>query len=154
MNEDNDTLLDIDLLQLAEIERLLVEEITLQDELVRAKSFHLAKIESLLDEEKKQKLKQNCYQDICNCCEAERFPCAIALIESLARHLPDDIEVRQWQASTYQRYGRKLVEEKQKEKARTYLKKALKIDPHNRTLWSEVEQDFRRLETILSSLAA
>ncbi len=153
MHENKDILLEIELPQLAEIENVLAEEIILQDELARSEPFHIAKIESLLDEEKNRDIKWNCYRDICNYYKAERFPYAIALVESLARHLPNDLEVRQWQASAYQRWGRKLIEEKQIEKSRTYLKKALKIDPHNRTLWSEVEQDFRRLETILSSFA-
>ncbi len=154
MNENKDILLKIELVQLTEIESLLEEEIVLQNELAKTESSHLAKIASLLDEEKKQKIKQNCYQDVCKYCETERFPCAIALVESLARHLPDDLEVRQWQASIYQRLGRKLVEDNQIEKARVYLKKALKTDPHNRSLWSEVERDFRQLEIIVTSFVA
>ncbi len=159
MNETRNILLEIEFSDLAKIESLLTEEITRQDELARAESFHLgkieiAKIENLLTEEKNRNIKWNYYQDVCNSCDAEKFPYAIALIESLARHLPDNSEVRQWQASTYQRWGRKLVEEKQITKARIYLKKALKIDPHNRTLWSEVERDFRGLETILTDFAA
>ncbi len=80
--------------------------------------------------------------------KSERFPRAIALVEGLAQRLPHDLEVRQWQASAYQRWGRQLMNENQLNKARIYLKKALKTDPHNRTLWSEVERDFRRLEQI------
>ncbi len=84
--------------------------------------------------------------------ESERFPRAIALVEGLAQRLPHDLEVRQWQASTYQRWGRQLMNENQLGKARIYLKKALKTDPHNRTLWSEVERDFRYLEQIFSTV--
>ncbi len=58
--------------------------------------------------------------------------------------MPDDAEVRQWQAIVYQRWGRHLIGEKQVDKARIYLK----TDPHNRALWAEVERDFRRLEQI------
>ena len=78
----------------------------------------------------------------------QRFPRAIALVEGLAQRLPQDREVRQWQAIVYQRWGRQLVNEKQLDKARIYLKKALKTDPHNQALWAEVEQDFRRMERI------
>jgi len=152
MNKSNDILLDIELPHLAEIESLLAEEITLKDELAKSESLHLAKIENLLDEEKKQQIKWTCYEKLCNFCDVENFPCAIALIESLARHLPHDLEVKRWQARTYQRWGRRLIEEKQITKARIYLKKALNTDPHNDCLWSEVEQDFRRLEMIFISV--
>jgi tetratricopeptide (TPR) repeat protein len=78
----------------------------------------------------------------------QRFPRAIALIEGLAQRIPEDLEVRQWQAIAYQRWGRHLIGERQVDKARIYLKKAVKTDPHNRALWAEVERDFRRLEQI------
>lgn len=154
MHEHQNAPLEIGLFQLSEIENLLDEEFTLQNELAKIESSELVEIESLLYDEKKQTTKWTCYQKVLNSCDAEKFPYAIALLESLARHLPEDPEVRQWQANTYQRWGRRLVEENQVEKARIYLKKALKLDPHNRTLWSEVEQDFRRLETILFSFVA
>jgi tetratricopeptide (TPR) repeat protein len=51
-------------------------------------------------------------------------------------------------AIAYQRWGRYLIGEKQQDKARAYLKKALRTDPHNKSLWAEVERDFRRLEKI------
>lgn len=95
-----------------------------------------------------QQLKQNSYIRLQYLLKTQRFPRAIALVEGLAQRLPQDPEVRQWQAITYQRWGRYLIEQKQVEKARIYLKKALKTDPHNRSLWSEVERDFRRLEKI------
>jgi len=148
----NNILLDIELPHLAGIESLLAEEITLKYELAKSESLHLAKIENLLDEEKKQQIKWTYYEKLCNFCDVENFPYAIALIESLARHLPYDLEVKRWQAKTYQRWGRRLIEEKQITKARIYLKKALNTDPHNDSLWSEVEQDFRRLEMIFTSV--
>ena len=74
------------------------------------------------------------------------FPKAIALVEGLAQRLPQDPEVRSWQAIAYQRWGSKLVNDQQFDKARIYLKKALKTDLHNRSLWSEVDRDFRRME--------
>lgn len=78
----------------------------------------------------------------------KRFISAIALVEALAQKLPQDPEVRSWLASAYQRWGRQLIGDRQLETARIYLKKALKTDPHNRSLWSEVERDFRRMERI------
>ncbi|WP_413162150.1 DnaJ domain-containing protein [Capilliphycus salinus ALCB114379] len=95
-----------------------------------------------------QKLKHNSYRELQQLLKYKRFPRAIALIEGLAQRIPQDIEIRQWQAITYQRFGRHLIKEKKLEKARSYLKKALKTDPHNRALWAEVERDFRQLEKV------
>lgn len=93
-------------------------------------------------------LKQTSYEQLQRLLRGQRFPRAIALVEGLAQRLPNDPEVRQWQAITYQRFGRHLVETKQSEKARIYLKKALRTDPHNKALWYEVERDFRRIEQL------
>jgi curved DNA-binding protein CbpA len=101
-----------------------------------------------LSEVEKQ-LKWNSYQHLQQLLKERRFARAIALIEGLAHRLPHDLEVRQWQAIAYQRWGRHLVNERQFSKARIYLKKALKTDPHNRSLWAEVERDFRRMEQLI-----
>jgi curved DNA-binding protein CbpA len=98
--------------------------------------------------ETEQHLKERSYQQLQFLLKYQRFPRAIALVEGLAQRIPQDIEIRQWQAIAYQRWGRHLIKERKVEKARSYLKKALKTDPHNRTLWAEVERDFRRLEQI------
>lgn len=95
-----------------------------------------------------EKLKKDCYFQLQQLLKYQRFPRAIALVEGLAQRIPEDAEVRQWQAIAYQRWGRHLIGEKQVDKARIYLKKAVKTDPHNRALWAEVERDFRRLEQI------
>jgi len=95
-----------------------------------------------------QKLKDSSYKQLQELLIAQRFPRAIALVEALAGRFPHDREVRQWQAIVYQRWGSHLIDEKQVNKARAYLKKALKTDPHNRSLWEEMERDFRRLEQI------
>ena len=93
-------------------------------------------------------LKQNSYLQLQRLLKYQRFPRAIALVEALAQRMPLDREVRQWQAIAYQRWGRKLIAEGKLDKARSYLKKALKTDPHNRALWMEVERDFRQLERV------
>lgn len=98
--------------------------------------------------EVEQQLKSSSHQQLQQLLKYQRFPRAIALVEGLAQRLPQDPEVRQWQAIAYQRWGRQLLNEKQLDKARIYLKKALKTDPHNPALWSEVERDFRRMEQI------
>ncbi|MFB2923330.1 MULTISPECIES: J domain-containing protein [Aerosakkonema] len=103
--------------------------------------------EPQLSEMEKQ-LKWQSYDQLELLLKAQRFPRAIALVEGLAQRLPQDPEVRQWQAITYQRWGRHLVTQGELDKARIYLKKALRTDPHNRSLWSEVERDFRRIEQV------
>lgn len=95
-----------------------------------------------------RQLKQASYEQLQQFLKHRRFPRAIALVEGLAQRIPQDPEVRQWQAITYQRWGRQLVDDRQLDKARLYLKKALRTDPHNRSLWAEVEKDFRRMEQV------
>ncbi|MBD2347023.1 J domain-containing protein [Anabaena subtropica] len=95
-----------------------------------------------------QRLKWKTYEQLQRFLRERRFPQAIALAEALAARLPKDAEVRQWQAIAYQIWGRALINENQLLKARVYLKKALKTDPHNKALWEEVQRDFQKLEQI------
>ena len=95
-----------------------------------------------------RQLKENSYEQLQNFLREQRFPRAIALVEGLAQRMPHDSEVRQWQAITYQRFGRYLIGQKEGDKARVYLKKALRTDPHNKSLWYEVDREFRRLEQV------
>lgn len=93
-----------------------------------------------------RQLKLSSYQQLQQLLKAQRFPRAIALVEGLAHRLPQDPEVTQWQAIVYQQWGRHLIRERQLDRARLYLKKALSTDPHNRSLWTEIEKDFRQIE--------
>lgn len=93
-----------------------------------------------------RQLKADSYQQLQQLLKKQKFPRAIALVEGLSRRLPHDPEVVQWQAIVYQRWGRQLIQQRQIEKARIYLKKALRTDPHNRSLWAEIEKDFRYME--------
>ncbi|MEH2222277.1 J domain-containing protein [Nostoc sp.] len=93
-----------------------------------------------------ERLKWKTYEQLQRFLQERRFPQAIALAEALADRLSTDAEVRQWLAIAYQIWGRALISEKQLLKARIYLKKALKTDPHNKSLWYEVQRDFQRLE--------
>ncbi|UKO97282.1 J domain-containing protein [Nostoc sp. UHCC 0870] len=95
-----------------------------------------------------QRLKWKTYEQLQRFLRERRFPQAIALAEALAARLPKDAEVRQWQAIAYQIWGRALINENQLLKARVYLKKALKTDPHNKTLWEEIQRDFQKLDQI------
>ncbi|MBW4425765.1 MAG: J domain-containing protein [Nostoc desertorum CM1-VF14] len=105
-----------------------------------------AKPPNLLEIE--ERLKWKTYEQLQRFLQERRFPQAIALAEALADRLSTDAEVRQWLAIAYQIWGRALISEKQLLKARIYLKKALKTDPHNKSLWYEVQRDFQRLEQI------
>ena len=93
-----------------------------------------------------QILKQRGFNQLQLLFQAQRFPRAIALVDGLAQRLTDDLEVRQWQAIAYQRWGRYLIRHGHHEKARRALKKALRLDPHNKMLWQEVNRDFKRME--------
>lgn len=96
-----------------------------------------------------KQLKWESYRQLQQLLKERRFARAIALVEGLSQRIPQDPEVRQWQAIAYSRWGRHLVNERQLDKARIYLKKALRTDAHNRSLWAEVERDFRRIEQML-----
>lgn len=93
-----------------------------------------------------QQLKSSSYQQLQQLLRTQKFPRAIALVESLAHRMSRDPEVIQWQAIVYQQWGRFLIRDCQPDKARIYLRKALQTDPHNRSLWAEVEKDFRSIE--------
>ncbi|MEB3356964.1 MAG: J domain-containing protein [Synechococcales bacterium] len=101
--------------------------------------------------EQDNRLKRQSYDRLQQLLKDGRFPMAIALIEGLAQRIPTDLEIRQWQAITYQRWARHLVQQRQFTKARIYLKKALRTDPHTRALWQEVKRDFRRMEQAQTS---
>ena len=107
-----------------------------------------ATVNMLLLSEVEQQLKWRSHHDLQELLKSKRFPHAIALVEGLAARLPGDPDVRGWQAISYQRWGRQLLKSGQVDKARIYLKKALKADPHNQSLWTEVEKDFHSLSEI------
>jgi len=96
-------------------------------------------------------LKQRAYVQLQQLLKYQRFARAIALVEGLVQRIPQDTEVRQWQAITYQRMGRYLIDMGDFEKAQIYLKKAIKTDPLNRSLLSEIQKEFRRLQTLVPS---
>ncbi|ESA33002.1 class molecular chaperone with c-terminal zn finger domain protein [Leptolyngbya sp. Heron Island J] len=93
-----------------------------------------------------QKLKQDSYRQLELLLKQQKYPRAIALVEGLAQRITQDLEVRQWQAITYQRWGRQLINQGQLSKARIYLDKALKTDPLNKSLWVEINRDFQAIE--------
>ena len=97
---------------------------------------------------REETLKRDTYNQLKTLLKQQKFPRAIALIEGLAHRMPQDSEIVQWQAIVYQRWGRQLIQEGQTHKARIYLKKALRTDPDNRSLWREVNRDFWQLASL------
>ncbi len=95
-----------------------------------------------------ESLKQEAYQQLKDLLRQRKFPRATALVEGLAHRMPDDSEIVQWQAIVYQRWGRRLIDEGQPQKARIYLKKALRTDPNNPSLWREINRDFWHLANL------
>lgn len=94
------------------------------------------------------KLKHASYRQLREFLKYRCYQRAISLVEGLASRLPQDAEVRQWQAVTYQCWARQLIRDRQPQAAREYLHRALKADPDNRTLWQEAEKDFRTLDRL------
>jgi tetratricopeptide (TPR) repeat protein len=90
-------------------------------------------------------LKWQLYYELQSLLKQQQFPKAIVLIEGLAHHNPLDAQICQWQGIIYSQYGHQLVQHREFEKARIYLKKALKVDPHNRQLWQDVDRAFNRI---------
>jgi tetratricopeptide (TPR) repeat protein len=90
-------------------------------------------------------LKWQLYYELQSLLKQQQFLKAIVLIEGLAHHSPLDTQVCQWQGIIYSQYGHQLVQRREFEKARIYLKKALKVDPHNKELWQEVDRAFNRI---------
>lgn len=101
-----------------------------------------------------QRLKQVFYEQLQTLFRQQRLPRAIALVEGLAQRIPRDPEVRQWQAITYQRWGRYLISQYQFSKAHIYLKKALATDPHNKSLWHEINRDLFQLDQTIAAFQA
>ena len=75
---------------------------------------------------------------------------AIVIIEGLARHTPNDIQICQWQGIIYSQFGYQLIDRRDLNKARIYLKKALKADPHNQQLWHQVNKAYERIDLLNS----
>jgi tetratricopeptide (TPR) repeat protein len=73
---------------------------------------------------------------------------AIVIIEGLARHAPDDRQICQWQGIIYSQFGYQLIDRRDLNKARIYLKKALKADPHNQQLLHQVNQAYERIDLL------
>jgi tetratricopeptide (TPR) repeat protein len=97
-------------------------------------------------------LKWNTYQKLQELLRQREFVKTIALVDGLAQRLEFDRDVRQWQGIVYYFFGQHLVDRDQLDKARIYLKKALKADPNNPELCQQVSHEYHRIEQIVASL--
>lgn len=96
-----------------------------------------------------QELKEDAYRRLQELLHKRRWPRAIALAEGLVHRIPQDPEVQQWLAIVYHRWGRELIDRREFDKARIFLKKALQADPYNRDLWLAAEREFERIEQVV-----
>ncbi|MDG2991760.1 J domain-containing protein [Candidatus Synechococcus calcipolaris G9] len=93
-------------------------------------------------------LKQVTYRQLQELLKYRCYTRAISLIEGLVERLPQDPEIRQWQAVTYQCWAKQLIRDRQFDDARDFLNQALRADPENRNLWVETEKDFRTIDRL------
>jgi len=99
-----------------------------------------------------QALKKEAYEQLKMLLGQQKFPRAIALVEGLSNRLPTDLEINQWRAIVYQRWGRQLINEGQLKKARIYLKKSAQVDPNNSALGSEIKRDLARIAILKQAI--
>lgn len=97
-----------------------------------------------------QQLKMVSFGKLRDLFQSNRFPRAVALVEGLATRFPNDSEVQQWHAITYYRWGHDLLKNGNATKANACLKKALRLDPQNKSLREAVQSDLKRVEQLLS----
>ncbi|HSM81496.1 MAG TPA: DnaJ domain-containing protein [Nodosilinea sp.] len=95
-----------------------------------------------------QLLKVNSFKQLRELFRGQRFPRAVALVEGLAQRFPEDPEIQQWHALTYYRWGHDLLNNGNPAKAEACLKKARRVDPHNKSLRQALQHDFQRLEQL------
>ncbi len=101
-----------------------------------------------------QLLKVNSYKQLREFLGEQRFPRAVALVEGLAQRFSEDPEVRQWHAIAYYRWGHDLLNQGNLPKAEVCLKKARRVDPHNKSLRQALQSDFQRLEQLRQASAS
>jgi tetratricopeptide (TPR) repeat protein len=95
--------------------------------------------------QKEEELKWELYHELQSLLKKKQFLKAIVLIEGLAQRFSLDLQICQWQGIIYSQFGNELVKQRDFDKARIYLKKALKVDPHNRQLVAEVDRTLTRI---------
>jgi hypothetical protein len=97
-------------------------------------------------------LKWQTYQKLQELLRNREFVKTIALVDGLAQRMESDQDVKQWQGIVYYFFGQHLIDRDQLDKARIYLKKALKADPNNSQLVQQVKHEHHRIEQIMARL--
>jgi tetratricopeptide (TPR) repeat protein len=97
-------------------------------------------------------LKWSSYQKLQELLQQRELTKAVSLVDALASRLGQDPDVCQWQGIVYYFFGQHLLDRCQVDKAKIYLKKALKADPHNPQLWNQVHTEYHRIEQMMSQL--
>jgi tetratricopeptide (TPR) repeat protein len=97
-------------------------------------------------------LKWQTYQKLQELLRNREFVKTIALVDGLAQRMESDQDVKQWQGIVYYFFGQHLIDRDQLDKARIYLKKALKADPNNAQLVQQVKHEHSRIEQIMARL--
>jgi tetratricopeptide (TPR) repeat protein len=95
--------------------------------------------------QQEEELKWELYYELQSLLKKKQFLKAIVLIEGLAQRFSLDLQICQWQGIIYSQFGNELVKQRDFDKARIYLKKALRVDPHNRELVAEVDRTLTRI---------
>jgi tetratricopeptide (TPR) repeat protein len=95
--------------------------------------------------QQEEELKWELYYELQSLLKKKQFLKAIVLIEGLAQRFSLDLQICQWQGIIYSQFGNELVKQRDFNKARIYLKKALRVDPHNRQLVAEVDLTLTRI---------
>ncbi len=95
--------------------------------------------------QQEEELKWELYYELQSLLKKKQFLKAIVLIEGLAQRFSLDPQVCQWQGIIYSQFGNELVKQRDFDKAQIYLKKALRVDPHNRELVAEVDRTLTRI---------
>jgi tetratricopeptide (TPR) repeat protein len=98
-----------------------------------------------------EELKWELYYELQSLLKKKQYLKAIVLIEGLAQRFSLDIQVCQWQGIIYSQFGNELFRQRDFNKASIYLKKALRVDPHNRQLAAEVDRTLARIAKHQSS---
>lgn len=97
-------------------------------------------------------LKWSSYQKLQELLQQRELIKAVSLVEALSNRLGQDPDVCQWQGIVYYFFGQHLLDRCQVDKAKIYLKKALKADPQNPQLSEQVRAEYHKIEQMMSQL--
>jgi tetratricopeptide (TPR) repeat protein len=95
-------------------------------------------------------LKQEVFGDLDKLIRQDNFTKAVSIVDMLAKVIPHRTDIIKKQSEVYFKYAQNLIKQRsQLNLAREYLKRSLKIDPHNQQRWEAVNREFNRIERML-----